>query len=191
MHSEGHIVAHLHITEIEHEHPGVNVSEDHDQVAHTTCHNSGFKQLPHRNQCALWTPSTAALLEPCESESSMESSVVVHTAICESPKPNGNCKSGDDGIMQICVNNHRTGCDEDPGNNISIKVNGLSLGDVRGEGGKQRIIGVDEANNPKRRVGRSKRSGSDYLGECKLLQLFAVCMLEVWLVCMQAPAELL
>jgi hypothetical protein len=33
MHSEGHIVAHLHITEIEHEHPGVRVNESDNEEA--------------------------------------------------------------------------------------------------------------------------------------------------------------
>ena len=161
MHSEGHIVAHLHITEIEHEHPGM---PDDDEVAHTTCINPGIL-LPHRNQSALWTPPITGLLEPCESESPIESSVVVHTAACESLRPNGSHKARDDGSVRISVNNHRTGCDGEPGSRF-IKVNGITLGDTHGEGGEQRIVGVDAANNPKRPAGRSKRSESDYLGEC-------------------------
>ena len=163
MHSEGHIVAHLHITEIEHEHSSVRVTSANDdddaEVDHrpvrTTSINQpgGFLELPHSvrgprpNQCKIHTPrtpsatSTSDLLEPYDSsESSIRSSI------------NGKRIVGGEELGS------RTGCDA--GNELN-EVNAREK-----EDGEQRIKIRDVDNSRNQSIGRSKHSVSDYLGEC-------------------------
>ena len=160
-------MAHLHIQEIEHDHHTVL---DDEAVAHTTCINPDYLALPHQRnqqQCKNYTPrtpSTTGLLEPCESESSLESSIVVHTAVCESSRPSERHKA-DHGNLEICANIARqtdpVGCDGDTGDSSRSTLGEVGAQEIRRGEGEQGIRGVDEAN-PKRTVGHSRR---DYLGE--------------------------
>ena len=159
-------MAHLHITEIEHEHLGVRVTADNDEVdpAHPTCINpGGFLELPSRlNHCKNHTPrtpsttSSSGLLEPYDSsESSIGSSIVVHSAVRESPRPSNGCHKPGDESLEI-----RTGYDGE----LERKPGGKKLNEInaREKEGEQRI----KIRDSSRSAGRSKRPASDYLGEC-------------------------
>ena len=174
MHSEGHIVAHLHITEIEHDH-GVHVTSDDHKVADSdlACSNPGrFLELPHRlSQCSNGhtpsktpsTTSTSGLLGPHDSsESSLGSSVIIRPVARQSPRPTSNeSHEAEEGGLEV-----RAGCDGERlehkpgGNKLKEQVN--SRGEEGGEKGIKNCY-VDDSGGS---VGRSKRSGSDYLGKC-------------------------
>ena len=162
MHSEGHIVAHLHITEIEHEHPqaGVRVSasdnEEVNQEAICSINPGGLLELPRTNQCKNHMPrtptSTSGLLEPYDSsESSVGSSIIVQSAACESPRPSNETHKAAAGDHNEVRTDYDIELERKPGGN---KIN------VREEEGGIKLRNVNGS------VGPSKRSASDYIGEC-------------------------
>lgn len=164
MHSEGHIVAHLHITEIEHDHPAVLVSDndiDDSATQHTTCINPGYLQLPGRSRAhqsknhTPRTPSTTGLLEACESVSSIDSSAI---PVCKSCTP-----QADEGVFKIGVNDEGVQCDGE----LPLQLGGGSeLNEIsvarevqKGEDEQRGSGGGDQL------PAHSRSSGSSKLGE--------------------------
>ena len=158
-------MAHLHITEIEHEHPqaGVRVSasdnEEVNQGATCSINPGGLLELPRTNQCKNHMPrtptSTSGLLESYDSpESSVGSSIIVQSAACESPRPgNGTQK------LKAATGDHNLDVRNDYDIELERKPGGNKI-NVREEEGGIKLRNVNGS------VGPSKRSAPDYIGEC-------------------------
>ena len=154
-------MAHLHITEIEHEHPQASVrdsasdnEEVNNQEATCSINPGGLLELPRTDQCKNHMPrtptSTSGLLEPYDSsETSVVSSIIVQSAACESPRPGNGTHKGAAGDHNLDARtDYDIELERKPGGN---KIN------VREEEG-----GIKLRNA----IGPSKRSPSDYIGEC-------------------------